>query len=200
MYSLKQVEEVYSNYTTLPFSLFFLRKKAINKLDLKPGQKVLDVACGSGSNFKHIEQQIGKKGHILAIDYTENMIKKAKKHAKKNHWHNIEFLQKDLAKADLPCDHFDGIISTIGFCSIPDHKNALKNTLWSLKKRGKLVMLEGKPFNLKPLNLLMPLIRWNKSWDKDKPLIEDTKELFPNKPITIEEYKLGSNFILEIRK
>lgn len=209
-FSLDDVERSYSYYGKSPlfynlFSKFSflgkdLRKKAINKLNLKPGYKVLDIACGTGLNFKPIEKIIGNKGKIIAIDYTKEMLKQAKKLIKKNKWNNIKLIKADAANIELPGNYFNAIISTLGFSSIPDHKKALITAVNSLKKGKKLVMLEGKLFNFKPLNIIMPILRWSKSWDKGKNLIKDVKELFPNKEIKIEEYSLGSNFILELRK
>ncbi len=210
MHTLEDVEKAYSYYGKAPFfyALFSklsflgksLRKRAIGKLNLKQGYKVLDIACGTGLNFRHIEKVIGKKGEIVAVDYTKEMLKQAEKLVKKNNYHNIKLIKEDAAKIKLPKTYFDAVISTLGFSSIPDHKAALKNAVNSLKKGKKLVMLEGKLFTFRPLNMLMPILRWNKSWDKNKDLIKDVKELFPKKKIKIEEYNLGSNFILELVK
>ncbi len=207
MHTLQNVEKSYSYYAKSPLLYNFLselsffgknlRKKTINKLNLKPGYKVLDIACGTGLNFKHIEKIIGKKGKITAIDYTKEMLDISKKLIKKNNYTNIKLIKADAANIKLN-QTFDAIISTLGFSSIPNHKAALKNAVNSLKKGKKLVMLEGKLFNFNPLNILMPILRWNKSWDKNKHIIKDVKELFPNKKIKIEEYNLGSNFILEL--
>jgi len=203
MHTLKHIEESYSYYGKLPFlynlfnKLYFLRKKAIKKLNLKQNYKVLDIACGTGLNFKHIEKLIKNNGKIIAIDYTKEMLKQAKKLIKKNNYTNIKLIKANAENIKLKTN-FDAIISTLGFSSIPNHKAALKNAVNSLKKGKKLVMLEGKLFNFKPLNIIMPLLRWSKSWDKNKNLIKDVKELFPNKDIKVKEYNLGSNFILEL--
>jgi len=206
MYTLKDVEKAYSYYGKSPFYNLFsniflnnLRRRAINKLDLKPNYKVLDIACGTGLNFKPIERRIGKQGSITAIDYSKDMLKKAKRLIKKNNYNNIKLIKADAANIELK-DHFDAVISTLGFSSIPNHKAALKTAVNSLKKGKKLVILDGKKFNLKPLNILLPILRWNRSWDKNKDIIKDTKTLFPNKHIKIEHFNLGSNFILELKK
>lgn len=199
MHTLNDVEKAYSNYRQpiFSFKLLNLRKKVVSKLNLKPDDKVLDIACGTGLNFKHIEKLIGKKGKITGVDYTRGMLKSAEKLIKSNNYNNIKLIQADAARLKLN-QKFDAVISTLGFSSIPAHKAALKIAVNSLKKGKKLVILDGKLFNFKPLNLLMPLLRWNKSWDKNKNLIKDIKQLFPNKKIKIEEYNLGSNFILEL--
>lgn len=210
MHTLEDVEKAYSYYgrSSFFYALFSklsflgknLRKRAIGRLNLKQGYKVLDIACGTGPNFRHMEKAIGKKGEIVAIDCTKEMLKQAEKLVKKNSYHNIKLIKADAAKIKLPKNHFDAVISTLGFSSIPNHKAALKKSVNSLKKGKKLVMLEGKLFSFKPLNIIMPILRWSKSWDRNKDLIKDVKGLFPSKKIKIEEYNLGSNFILELIK
>jgi len=200
MHTLQDVENTYSrNYF---FSSFIsdlliknLRKKAIKKLNLKPGDEVLDIACGKGQNFKYINKLIGKKGKIVGIDYTKEMLNQANKLIKRNNWKNTNLIKADASKYKSKTK-FDAIISTIGLSSIPDHKNALKIAVNSLKKGKKLVILDGKPFNITQLNLIMPILRWNKSYDKNKDLIQDIKQLFPKKQIMVKEYI--SNFILEL--
>ena len=70
-------------------------KRAINKLALKPNYKVLDIACGTGLNFKHIEKAIGKKGKIIAVDYVDEMLKAAEKTRKR--LKNIQIIQADAS-------------------------------------------------------------------------------------------------------
>jgi ubiquinone/menaquinone biosynthesis C-methylase UbiE len=204
MYTLKEAKEAYTYYARIPFlyNLFhrlpFLRGRAVSKLGLKPGDKVLDIACGTGLNFSHVLRKIGRKGSIIGVDYNKEMLKIAGKIAKQHK--NIRLIQADASKLKLKRNYFDAVISALGFSAIPDHKNALINAVKSLKPRKKLIMLEGKLFNFKPLNLIMPILRWNKSWDKNKDLIGDTKRLFPHSKIIAKQYNLGSLFILELTK
>ena len=127
MYTLKDVERTYSYYGKISFVYNFfskfsffgkdklLRKRALNKLNLKEGNIVLDVGCGTGLNFKYIEEIIGKKGKIVATDYTKEMLNAAKILINKNKWNNIKLIEADMAKVKLKPNYFDGIISTLGF-------------------------------------------------------------------------------------
>ena len=47
-----------------------LRQYIAAKLDLRPGQTVLEVACGTGSNFSAIQAAIGPEGRLIGFDYT----------------------------------------------------------------------------------------------------------------------------------
>ena len=105
-----------------------LRKLAVEKLELKPGNTVLDLACGTGLNHKFLEDVIGPDGTIIAFDYSNEMLTAAKQRAKENQWNNIVFIQGDAAQLSLNTK-IDGVLSTLGISAIPQHKEALKKAV-----------------------------------------------------------------------
>jgi len=203
-YSLKQVKEVYSYWGKSLIAYksgisFFgfgtcIRRKAVEELKLKKGSSVLDLACGPGVMFKLLEEKIGTKGRLIAVDYVDEMTKQCLKLAKKKKWDNIEIIKADAAKMKIKKNSLNGIISVISLSAIPDHKKALLNCYSALKKGGRLVVLDGKDFGqrFKLLNPLLNILRWPKSYEK-KDLIADIKKAFGN--ISVKEYLLGSTFI-----
>ncbi|MBN2051979.1 methyltransferase domain-containing protein [Candidatus Woesearchaeota archaeon] len=203
-YSLETVEKVYSYWgkSLLTYKLgvsFFgfdsyIRRKALEELKLKKGSTVVDLACGQGIMFRLLEEKIGEKGRIIAVDYVEEMIKQCRKLAARKKWGNITFIKQDAAKLRLKNNYADGIISVIGLSAIPDHKKALKNCHHALKKGSRLVVIDGKDFSSKYkfLNPILKLLRWSKSYEK-KDLINDIKKIFGN--IKVNEYFLGSTFM-----
>ncbi len=207
-YSLSDVQYVYSFYGKMPFiyrignylNFFgkenFLRKKAVKNLNLKKGDKVLDLCCGMGYNFNYLEKSIGKKGEIIGVDYVKEMLDVARKRIRKSGFQNVKLLETDAAELTFPKDYFDGIISTIGISSIPNHKEALRCAIKSLKTNKKIVILDGKLFNsnLKIFNPFIKFFRWSKSWDATKNIIKDTKNLI--KHVHVEEFLGGLFFII----
>ena len=206
-YSLKDVKRVYSYYGKSPFIynissyiIFFgkedfLRKRAIDKLDLKGGDRVLDLACGMGNNFYYLNNKVGCNGHIIGIDYTEEMLKVARKKAKLKGLGNIRLIKKDAAKLNFPKNYFDGIISTIGVSSIPKYKEALKKSINSLKIGKKIVILDGKLFDnkYKILNPIIKCLRWSKSWMVNADIEKYAKELLND--VKTEKFFGGSIYI-----
>lgn len=206
-YSLRTVSKVYSYcaksplmYSISNFFTFlgrerFLRKKAVEKLDLKEKDKILDLACGMGDNFGFLVKKIGK-GKIIGLDYVKGMLKAARKKVHKKGWKNIRLVEKDAAKMHFKKDYFDGIISTIGVSSIPDHKKALKLAVKSLKKGRKMVILEGKCFEgaYGVFNPFLKCLWWSKSWDKNKNILKDVKKSLKN--VTVEKFCGGSFYII----
>ena len=207
-YSLKNVRRVYSYFGKSPvfykigtYMTFlgrekFLREKAVNKLNLKSGDRVLDLACGIGYNFDYLINKIGNKGRIVAVDYIQEMLNAAKKRNNESGWGNISLIRNDAAKLNFPRNYFDGVISTIGISCIPNHKEALKKAIFSLKNKKRMVILDGKiPSGYyKIFNPFIKSVRWSASWDQNKNIIADAKKLLKN--VKVEEFLGGSFFIL----
>src|ERR1700761_5325847 len=50
------------------------RRKAVGALGLRPGDTVVDMACGTGLNFSLIQQAIGPNGRLIGVDLTDAML------------------------------------------------------------------------------------------------------------------------------
>ena len=80
----------------------------IQRLDLKPGDHLLDLGCGSGVIAEYISDQTGAK--VTGLDYAASAIAEAKKRtAGKSS--RLTFLQGDMNALDLPAGSFDAAIS-----------------------------------------------------------------------------------------
>ncbi len=53
------------------------RRRAVQALGLRPGDTVIDIACGTGLNFSLIEEMIGPDGRIVGVDLTDAMLERA---------------------------------------------------------------------------------------------------------------------------
>ncbi|WP_206604348.1 class I SAM-dependent methyltransferase [Arthrobacter pityocampae] len=71
------------------------RVLGIRSLDLEPGHQVLDLACGTGLNFAHLQDRIGPSGTIVGIDRSAEMLAQARRKADRRGWSNIILLQAD---------------------------------------------------------------------------------------------------------
>ena len=71
--------DIFANFYDNSLEKLYLssRKRAIEILELKPHQNILDIACGTGANFKHIKNaQPSVK--IFGTDFSEGMLRKCK--------------------------------------------------------------------------------------------------------------------------
>ena len=127
----KIIEEIYTGKVAKKYDFsmppFFARwkKKAFNDSSLKSGDRVLVFCCGTGSDFPHILRKIGKDGEIVGVDFSSEMLNKAKDKIRKKKWENIELIEADISKFKDKLDKtFDVGVCTLGMSIIPEYKAA----------------------------------------------------------------------------
>ena len=106
---------------------------------LKAGQKVLDVACGSGFASMAASRFVGRTGKVIGIDIADRLLDKAREKALAFGLKNVEYLVGDAGLLEFDDSSFDSIIcasSIFLFNSIPQ---ALHEWLRVLKPGGKAV-------------------------------------------------------------
>ncbi len=205
---LEKVSKVYSFWGTFP-SLYdtqevvtflgrakTIRNKAVEKLNLKNGDKVLEVACGSGRNFPYLVKAVGKEGKIIGFDYSQDMLNAAKQLCERNGWDNIKLIQGDAAQLKITENNFDGVISVLGISAIPSWEGALNRCYDVLRPGRQLVVCDARLFTgfLKILNPLVSFI-YSKfaAWDPSKNIPQKIEEIFGN--VKVENFNLGTFFI-----
>jgi len=76
-----------------------VRADAIALLQLRPGQTVLDVGCGTGLSLRMLHQQVGRTGRIVGIEQCPEMMAQARARVRENHWPHIELVCAPAATA-----------------------------------------------------------------------------------------------------
>src|SRR5215472_2388319 len=87
------------------------RLRAVQALGLRPGDSVVDIACGTGLNFSLLEEAIGPGGRIVGVDLTDAMLAQAQDRIAANGWRNVSLVQADAADFEFPAPA-DAILST----------------------------------------------------------------------------------------
>src|SRR5258707_1401238 len=78
------------------------RLRAVEALGLRPGDSVVEIACGTGLNFSLIDQVIGPGGRLVGVDLTDAMLAQAEHRIETDGWTNISLVQADAAGSDFP--------------------------------------------------------------------------------------------------
>lgn len=135
-----------------------IRKEAAEAMNLEEGDRVLEVGCGTGGNFRYIHNEVGREGEIVGIDISEGMLEKAERKIERNNWENVELVHGDGAQIELD-EKFDAVL--FSFCiNFFEPEEVLEK--WSGKIEDGYIVnahmsgAEGK-FS-KPVNLLGKLI------------------------------------------
>jgi demethylmenaquinone methyltransferase/2-methoxy-6-polyprenyl-1,4-benzoquinol methylase len=97
----RRYASTYDRRTSLAASL---RQRAIGRLQLRRGDVVLDVACGTGINFEEIEAGVGEDGRLIGIEISPDMAVQARERVQTNRWKNVLLLESSAEKAQIPED------------------------------------------------------------------------------------------------
>ncbi|MFC2070978.1 class I SAM-dependent methyltransferase [Chloroflexota bacterium] len=112
-------------------------ERMAERLELKPGSKVLDVGTGTGIFLPFILNSIGENGQVVALDIAEEMLKKAQA---KGFGHNIEYLNADVIDIPLESGIFDCVICYSSFPHFRDKLKALTEINRVMKSGGRLLV------------------------------------------------------------
>jgi SAM-dependent methyltransferase len=125
-------------------------RRTIDRLQLKPGDRVLDVACGSGASAIPAAQQVGQSGAVLGLDLAEQLLELGRAKARQLGLTNIEFRTADLEQSGLPDESFDAVVCVFAIFFLPDMARAVRE-LWRLVRQGgQLAITTGGPRMLEP--------------------------------------------------
>lgn len=121
---------------------------------IKDGDTVVDLGSGAGNDVFVARAITGEKGKVIGIDFTPEMIEKAKKNNQKLGYTNVEFLQGEIEEMPLEENSTDVVISNCVLNLVPDKKKAFTEIHRVLKPGGHFcvsdIVIRGElPRNLK---------------------------------------------------
>jgi len=77
------------------------QREAVALLRLEAGDVVVDVGCGTGSNFPFIESAIGETGRLMGIDLSPEMLEQARARAAAKSWTNVTLINTSAEEAHI---------------------------------------------------------------------------------------------------
>jgi ubiquinone/menaquinone biosynthesis C-methylase UbiE len=118
------------------------RQEARIALGAHPGDRVLDLACGTGLNLAHLRDMVGDGGRVVGVDLTPAMLEIARQRISQNGWDNVEVREAAAAALPFPDGSFDRVICTYAMNVIPQYARAIDEVERVLVPGGRFVSLE----------------------------------------------------------
>ncbi|NOX17785.1 MAG: class I SAM-dependent methyltransferase [Chlorobi bacterium] len=119
------------------------RELSAAALNVKKGDAVLEIGCGTGLNFPILLEKVGKEGKIIGIDLTDKMLEQAGVRVLNNNWKNIDLINIDAVEYEFG-ERIDAVISTFAFTMIPEYERVLRNISLALKPGSRFVICDFK--------------------------------------------------------
>ncbi len=120
---------------------------------LRAGERVLDLAGGSGDMARKFARRVGPRGQVVLADINDAMLEVGRgRFADAGVAGNVEFVQADAECLPFPDDHFDCICVAFGLRNVTHQDRALASMFRVLKPGGRALVLEFSKPVIEPLS------------------------------------------------
>ena len=170
----------------VPWLTTGVRREAVDRLRLRPGDSVLDLGCGTGLTLPILAGAVGPTGRVVGVDLSTDQLERARQRIIAAGFQNVSFVQTNAEELDLG-QQFDGILSTYTH-DIMTSALAVERAVAHLRPGGRFVAIGfARPTGWRaPLNLLFEAfyaaLRIPVNWDaetSDRPWSNLERQLGP---------------------
>ncbi len=130
------------------------RRAGVDLLGLQPGDRVLDLGCGTGLNFGLLEAAVGPTGTIVGVDLSAAMLARACARKQRHGWANVCLVQADAGSGDLTgllgAGSADAALFIYALSVIDDGVAAWQSALAATRAGGRVAVVD----------LALPAGRW----------------------------------------
>lgn len=119
------------------------KRFTIDMSSVRPGNKVLDLAGGTGDLTKKFSKIVGPQGKVVLADINSSMLEVGRERlTNQGYVGNIEYVQANAQFLPFEDNTFDVITIAFGLRNVTDKDEALRSMLRVLKPGGRLLVLE----------------------------------------------------------
>jgi ubiquinone/menaquinone biosynthesis C-methylase UbiE len=123
----------------VPFIATPVAKDLLRAADLRPGERVLDVACGTGHVTRAAAEQVGSTGKVTGVDIATDMIDVAKSVATRG-GADIDYRIADAIALPIPDASVDAVLCQMGLMFMEDRSGAVAEMARVLAPAGRVVI------------------------------------------------------------
>ncbi len=120
----------------------FWKRQALAWLRPRPGQRMLDLCCGTGDLALVLAAKVRPGGSVLGLDAAAAPLAQAERRAAGQPWLPLTFQQGDAAATGLEAGAWDGAVMAYGLRNLPDPAAGLRELRLLLRPGGRAAVLD----------------------------------------------------------
>lgn len=149
-------DTIASGYDHVALRFFsFAADRAVKILNPRPGQKILDIATGTGAIAIACAQTVRPDGRVIAIDLSQAMLDMALKNSQRMGLNNVDQFQMDADSLEFRKNYFDHSVCSFGLFFLPDMQKTLAEWIRVTKPGGKIVFTSFSEASFDPMVKLL---------------------------------------------
>jgi len=140
-------EKIYDKYDVMNSIISFQRHKAwrkdvMKRMKVKKGARALDICCGTGDWSISLGKAVGKRGEVIGLDFSKNMLSIAEQKKQDQKLKQLTFIHGNAMELPFEDNSMDYVTIGFGLRNVPDYMTVLKEMYRVVKPNGKVVCLE----------------------------------------------------------
>ena len=131
---------LYDVIATLP-GIGSWRERAVRSLCLSPGDRVVEMGCGTGANLPYLREAVGPEGAVVGIDVTRGMLDRARKRVAREGWENVHLVRGDATAP--PVGTADAVLASFVVGMFAEPATVVDDWLALVRSGGRIALLDA---------------------------------------------------------
>ncbi|MBI1807793.1 MAG: methyltransferase domain-containing protein [Ignavibacteria bacterium] len=134
-----------------------VRRKAVELLKLKQGDRVLDMGCGPGGSFPYIVDVVGPSGEVVGVEISPEVTINARRRIARNEWRNVRVIEASAQTVNLT-GTFDGLLM-FAAADVYASEEALENIFPHVRENARVALFGAKTSSNRLGRILNPFLK-----------------------------------------
>jgi ubiquinone/menaquinone biosynthesis C-methylase UbiE len=115
------------------------QRRLLDVANLKPGERVVDIACGTGLVTLPAADAVGTEGEVLAVDLSDDMVSMLQARLDQGPYEHVRVARMDAEALGIPNGSFDAALCSLGLMYVPNPEQAAREMHRVLAEGGRAV-------------------------------------------------------------